>query len=51
MAFPGVCRASAAQGKGLLRCAGSFPGDDEGPSNGDGDGDGDDDSNGSNDYG
>ncbi|KAJ5301942.1 hypothetical protein N7508_006805 [Penicillium antarcticum] len=47
MAFPGVCRASAVQGKGLHCCAGSFPGDGDSPS----DEDGDDDSNGSNDYG
>ncbi|KAJ6091925.1 hypothetical protein N7467_003894 [Penicillium canescens] len=45
----GVYRASAVQGKGLHRCAGSFPGDDDSPS--DEDGDGNDGLNGSNDYG
>lgn len=49
MAFPGVCRASVVQGKGLHHRAGSFPGDDDSPS--DEDGDGNDDLNGSNDYG
>jgi hypothetical protein len=49
VAFSGVYRASAVQGKGLHRCAGSFPGDDDSPS--DEDGDGNNDFNSSNDYG
>lgn len=50
MASSGVCRAVAAQSRGLLRRIGAFPGDGEGLSEDDG-GDEDDDVAGNEDFG